>query len=629
MKVMKLFYFRVFPSAICCAFSICTLSGLSAQPPVYPQPENTIRVMSYNIRNGRGTDNAADYARIADVITKVRPDVAAVQEVDSMTVRSGGTDVLTHLGHLTRMYAVYGPSVEFQGGKYGIGILSKEKPLSSKRVPLPGREEPRSVLIVELDEYIVCCTHFSLDEADRLASAAIINREAEAFGKPAFLVGDLNAEPQSAPITELARSWKMLNDPKRSTFPADKPERTIDYIFGHTADGRTYSVQQRRVLDEPVASDHAPLFADVRVSVDESGILRTEPYLQNPATDAMTVMWHTNVPCYSWLEYGTDTLNMERARAYIEGEVIANTRLNRIRLTGLRPGTTYYYRIHSREITLYGPYSKEFGATADFGTSSFTTLDDDATDFTAVVFNDIHDSRPLFDKLYAQIKDIPYDIVFFNGDCIADVQSEDVALRSIGYYGKNIGADEVPAVFMRGNHETRGAYSMFLWNLLERIGGRSYGAFSIGDTRFVFLDCGEDKPDSAPVYYDMNDFTRLREDQAGFLKKEVASREFKSATKRVLIHHIPVYGQGPDSYNPCLELWGDVLSEADFTVCLNGHTHRYRYMPKGSEGNNFPVIVGGGSNEKGATVAVLKKIGKVLNVRIINVEGECLLELDL
>ena len=370
-----------------------------------------------------------------------------------------------------------------------------------------------------------------------------------------------------------------------------------------------------------------PLSGDtIRVKPE---IFRTRPYLQNPATDAITIMWHTNVPCYSWVEYGTDTLNMQRARAYIEGVVIANTKLNRVRITGLLPGTQYYYRVHSREITFYGPYRKDFGETASSGLSSFKTLDNKSTDFTAVIFNDLHDRYPLFDLLHAQVKDIPYDMVFFNGDCIADVQSETAALHSIDYYGSKAGADKVPCIYLRGNHETRGAYSMFLWDLLERMGGHSYGAFNVGDTRFVLLDCGEDKPDDHPVYYDLNDFTQYRKDQAGFLKKEIASKAFKSASKRVLLHHIPVYGMREESYVPCRELWGSILSKANFSVCLNAHTHRHHYLPKGEEGNNLPVVIGGGNNEKTATVTILKKTGKALNLKVLNTEGQCLLDLNL
>ena len=170
---------------------------------------------------------------------------------------------------------------------------------------------------------------------------------------------------------------------------------------------------------------------------------------------------------------------------------------------------------------------------------------------------------------------------------------------------------------------------MFLWNLLELMENRSYGAFNIGDTRFVLLDCGEDKPDEHPVYYDLNDFTQHRKDQAEFLKQEIASRAFQSAEKRVLIHHIPVYGMKEEAFVPCRDYWGEILSKADFSICLNGHTHRYNYIPKGEEGNPFPVVIGGGSNEQSATVAVLKKTGTVLNLRVLTAEGACLLDLNL
>jgi hypothetical protein len=127
----------------------------------------------------------------------------------------------------------------------------------------------------------------------------------------------------------------------------------------------------------------------------------------------------------------------------------------------------------------------------------------------------------------------------------------------------------------------------------------------------------------------MNDFTQFRKDQAEFLKKEIASNEFQSASKRILIHHIPVYGMPERSFNPCLDYWGDILANAPFTVCLNAHTHRHAYLPKGADGNNFPVVIGGGNNERSATVAILTKQGKQMTLKILTVKGETVLSLDL
>jgi endonuclease/exonuclease/phosphatase family metal-dependent hydrolase/Icc-related predicted phosphoesterase len=599
-----------------------TLTGYSQS-----RVENTLRVMSYNICNARGLDGNVDYRRVADVIDRLAPDVLAVQELDSVTERSKGVDVLSHLAELTKMYAVYGASIPFDGGKYGIGVLSKKKPLSWKRIPLPGREERRSLLIVEYEQYVFCCTHFSLTNDDRQASVAIIDEAVKDFDKPVILAGDINSKPESPVLSAFAEKWVTLSNPKQFTFPANEAKQTIDYIFGYKPKGYRYSVWQNGVPSEPFASDHLPLFADVRLKTPKNTIFRTPAYLQLPSQDGVTVMWLCNVPCHSWVEVGTDSLNLRKVRAYVEGEELAYNTTNRIRLTGLQPGTRYYYRICSREVTLYQPYKKEFGDTAISKIFNFKTLDDKQTDFTALIFNDIHDNYGLFDRLHEQVKDIPCDMVFFNGDCIADVQTEALAVRSISHYSEGIGATNVPSIYIRGNHETRGAYSLFLWNLLERRGEHSYGAFNIGDTRFVVLDCGEDKPDDHPEYFGLNDFTQYRKDQAEFLRKEVASKEFKSAAKRVLIHHIPVYAGG--KYNPCREYWGGILAKANFDICFNAHLHNFNYIPKGKEGNNFPVVIGGGNYDKNATVMVLSKKGKNMTLKVLNVNGETLLSLNL
>ena len=46
---------------------------------------DSLRIMSYNIHNGIGMDGKVDYARIANVISDVNPDVVALQELDSIT----------------------------------------------------------------------------------------------------------------------------------------------------------------------------------------------------------------------------------------------------------------------------------------------------------------------------------------------------------------------------------------------------------------------------------------------------------------------------------------------------------------------------------------------------------------
>lgn len=84
-------------------------------------------------------DNVCNYRRIADVINKAAPDIVAVQELDSMTNRSGKKYVLGELATLTGMHAYYAPAIKHDGGKYGIGILSKSSPGSFENDGFAGK----------------------------------------------------------------------------------------------------------------------------------------------------------------------------------------------------------------------------------------------------------------------------------------------------------------------------------------------------------------------------------------------------------------------------------------------------------------------------------------------------------
>jgi len=592
---------------------------------------NTVTIMSYNVRNAKGLDNITDYQRIADIIIREAPDIVTLQELDSVTGRSKGVDVLREIAKEALMHHVYGASIVYDGGKYGIGVLSKERPLSSVSIPLPGREELRQLLIIEYERYVIGCTHLSLTNEDRMSSIDIIRKEAAKLDKPFFLTGDFNASPDSEFLTELQKDFSLLNNTKNLTFPADAPQQCIDYITYYDKGEKQvetlpFTVLSNRVVDEKVASDHRPVLVQLRFKAKDEEIFRTLPYLQNPVDQGITVMWQTNVPVYSWVEYGTDTLNLQRKHTLLDGQAICNQTNQKIRLTDLTPGQKYYYRVCSREMTLYQAYYKEFGATAVSPFYSFVLPTPEQTDFTALIFNDLHKNQLTFDALLKQVTDYTPDFVFFNGDCIDDPANENQALEHLSLYCSKVGASERPVFFLRGNHEIRNAYSIGLRELFDYVGDKTYGAFNWGDTRFVMHDCGEDKPDTTWVYYGLNDFTQLRLDQRDFFKAEILSQEFINASKRILIGHIPVFGINI-GYNPSRELWADVLEKAPFNISINGHTHRYAYYPKDEKSNNpFPVFIGGAPETSRATVMVLHKKGAILTIKVINTTGETVFE---
>ncbi|TNF43093.1 MAG: endonuclease, partial [Bacteroidetes bacterium] len=388
--------------------SIFILLIFKSEAQTYPQRENTVRLLSYNIHHGRGMDNKMDIERIGKLIVDINPGVVGLQEVDSVVGRSGNIDILKLLSEQTGMHATFGYSILHDGGKYGNGILTREKPVSVRKITLPGADEARTALLVELDRYVVVNTHLSLKNEERTESVRIITDAVSDYNKAVFLMGDLNATPESEPIELLKRNWQILSNPEIKTFPSGEPTVTLDYILGYKGKGETYAKYNAQVIDEKTASDHRPLFVDIRLKTPASEVMRTIPYLQNPGNNEMTVMWLTNVPARSWVEYGTDPDNMIRARSFLEGEMVANNKINSIRLTGLEPGTRYFYRVVSQEITRYSSYYKEFGDTVMSDIKSFTTWSDEIRNFRVIVYNDLHSNMRMFNKLHDLVEDKSY-----------------------------------------------------------------------------------------------------------------------------------------------------------------------------------------------------------------------------
>ncbi|HNX88830.1 MAG TPA: endonuclease/exonuclease/phosphatase family protein [Paludibacteraceae bacterium] len=241
-------------------FLLISCSGISKTA----KTNQTIKFLSYNVRNCKGMDNITNYQRLADAINKAGAACVALQELDSNTLRSNHCSVLDELAKRTNMFPFFHGSISYQGGKYGIGILTKEKPVSVRAFTLPGSEEKRSILIAEMKNYFFCCTHLSLTPEDRAVSIDIINRKLPANSKkPVILAGDLNAEPQTAEIGKLTENWQILSDTTRYTFPADKPDRCIDYFLFKKDPKFRAQIIGTCVMDEPLASDHRPLLVEI------------------------------------------------------------------------------------------------------------------------------------------------------------------------------------------------------------------------------------------------------------------------------------------------------------------------------------------------------------------------------
>jgi endonuclease/exonuclease/phosphatase family metal-dependent hydrolase len=229
-----------------------------------------LSVLTYNIHHGEGSDGELDLERIAKVISAAEPDLVSLQEVEHQTSRTGRVPQAEKLGELTGLKSVFGGNIRLLGGQYGNAVLTRLpiRKYRNHKLPNVNRGEQRGFLTVEFawptddDTLLFVATHFdhrpSSDE--RQLSAQAINELVEQRVRVAvILAGDFNTIPSTREAKVLLDKWTSTNSKHQPTFPADKPEREIDYILVRPA--IRWKVVEAEVLDEPVASDHRPLLA--------------------------------------------------------------------------------------------------------------------------------------------------------------------------------------------------------------------------------------------------------------------------------------------------------------------------------------------------------------------------------
>lgn len=228
--------------------------------------DKTINILSYNVRNGIGIDGVTDLNRTIKIIRDVEPNVVCLQELDSVTTRSQGKYVLGVLADSLKMFPTFAPAINFDGGKYGIGVMSHAKPLRTKKVALPGREEERALLIAEYGHFVMACTHLSLTPEDQLASVEIITEEAKRWNKPFLLAGDFNATPDSDVIKGFTKHFTIISQTESPTYPSDKPDSLIDYIMVYNNRRATeIKVLDAYTIPGAVASDHLPQIISITI----------------------------------------------------------------------------------------------------------------------------------------------------------------------------------------------------------------------------------------------------------------------------------------------------------------------------------------------------------------------------
>ncbi len=210
-----------------------------------------ITVLVLNMHAGQDAVLTDNLGRVAALIRDTRADIVLLQEVDRGTRRSHQVDQPAVLERLTGLHVVFGRTLDYDGGTYGIASMARgtiDGRVVSLRVEPPqtragGSTEPRGVLVARVRlphaTLAVANTHLDASRDDRYRLQEVEDLVAalrDEAASPLIVGGDFNSTPDSEIHARLLRAgytdaWDVCGSGPELTYPAETPVKRIDYLF--------------------------------------------------------------------------------------------------------------------------------------------------------------------------------------------------------------------------------------------------------------------------------------------------------------------------------------------------------------------------------------------------------------
>lgn len=189
---------------------------------------DSIRIMSFNTHHSEQHDGTISIASIADKIITEGADVIVLQEVDNKTKRTNNVDQLAEIAKLANLnYYKFGSFFDYDGGQYGMGIISRFPIIDSYNIPLPEGPEPRTALMTTINingkKLNVVGVHLYRSLEERTLQAKAIIEYVDSSTLPLVVTGDFNTTPTNSSPTKFVDS----------TIDHGKDTTLIQYITSH------------------------------------------------------------------------------------------------------------------------------------------------------------------------------------------------------------------------------------------------------------------------------------------------------------------------------------------------------------------------------------------------------------
>lgn len=237
------------------------------------------------------------------------------------------------------------------------------------------------------------------------------------------------------------------------------------------------------------------------------------------------------------------------------------------------------YTVSTRSMLLRGPYSALQGKTI-VNTYRWRGLNsEDGLDY--YVLSDTHNTQKSPSSAAGYFGD-KLDFLICCGDTASWIDREE-DLTEMLRLAASITKGQIPVVYARGNHETKGILAHEYYKYVGADGENFYYTFRIKNVWGVVLDIGEDHGDKYEAYYGTAKFNAYRRAQTEFLDDilEQADYEFnaKGVDYRIAVCHIPLTVKYTNDHAKVYkDAWIKRLNKMKLTILYGGHVHQLWYI---------------------------------------------------
>lgn len=237
------------------------------------------------------------------------------------------------------------------------------------------------------------------------------------------------------------------------------------------------------------------------------------------------------------------------------------------------------YTVYTQAMYLRGPYESLKGATIS-KTYKWKGIDE-SDGINYYVFSDNHTNTkaPTAAALNCG-KDL--DFLIACGDTVNWIDT-DTELRSLLYLVSDITKGEIPVIYARGNHETKGVRADEFHNYVGADGENYYYTFRMKNIWGIVLDVGEDHADDHVEFAGLSKFADYQAKETTFIEEVLANADSEYNAEgidyRIGICHIPLTLATEDDHLTALkETWVGYLNQMNLDVMYGGHLHELWYI---------------------------------------------------